>query len=139
CAPMAITEIVDRFNKVTSFKPKCKQVPEPEIADATSYILQGVFTKGTMAGVGGIGRDAAGKTGTGDVSRTAWFAGYTPDLAGAVSVGDPRGPVRYPLSNRVIGGRHYGSVYGASIPGPIWKETFLEALKIGRASCRESG
>lgn len=129
CAPMAITEITDRFGKVTSFKPKCKQVLEPEIADATSNILEGVFTKGTMSGVGGIGRDAAGKTGTGDVSRTVWFAGYTPDLAGAVSLGDPRGPVRYPLSNRVIGGRHYGSVFGASIPGPIWKDTFLAALK----------
>ncbi|GIH70380.1 transglycosylase domain-containing protein [Sphaerimonospora thailandensis] len=129
CAPMAITEIVDRFGKATSFKPKCKQVLEPEIADATSNILEGVFTRGTMTGVGGIGRDAAGKTGTGDVSRTVWFAGYTPDLAGAVSLGDPRGPVRYPLSGRVIGGRQYGSVFGASIPGPIWKETFLAALK----------
>ncbi|MCT9932375.1 penicillin-binding protein [Planotetraspora sp. A-T 1434] len=129
CPPMAITEITDRFNKVTPFKPECKQVLEPEIADATSYILQGVFTKGTMSQVGGIGRDAAGKTGTGDQSRTVWFAGYTPDLAGAVSLGDPRGPVRYPLSNQVIGGRSYGSVFGASIPGPIWKATMLSALK----------
>jgi len=129
CKPMAITEIIDRYGRSTKFKPQCKQVVEPEVADATTYILQGVFTKGTMAGVGGIGRDAAGKTGTGDVSRTAWFAGYTPDLAGAVSLGDPRGPVRYPLSGQVMGGRRYGSVYGATIPGPIWKETFLEALK----------
>ncbi|WTZ27047.1 penicillin-binding protein [Microbispora sp. NBC_01389] len=129
CPPMAITEITDRFNKVTSFKPKCKQVVEAEVADAATHILEGVFTKGTMTSVGGIGRDAAGKTGTGDVSRTVWFAGFTPDLAGAVSLGDPRGPVRYPLSGRVIGGRSYGSVFGASIPGPIWKATFLSALK----------
>ncbi|MBP2707224.1 penicillin-binding protein [Microbispora sp. RL4-1S] len=129
CTPMAITEITDRFNKVTSFKPECKQAVEAEVADAATSILSGVFTKGTMSGVGGIGRDAAGKTGTGDVSRTVWFAGFTPDLAGAVSLGDPRGPVRYPLSNRVIGGRSYGSVFGASIPGPIWKATFLSALK----------
>ncbi|MBE3008593.1 penicillin-binding protein [Microbispora sp. NEAU-D428] len=134
CAPMAITEITDRFNKVTSFKPECKQVVEEEVADAATSILSGVFTKGTMSGVGGIGRDAAGKTGTGDVSRTVWFAGFTPDLAGAVSLGDPRGPVRYPLSNRVIGGRSYGSVFGASIPGPIWKATFLSALKGVEAS-----
>ncbi|GLW98297.1 transglycosylase domain-containing protein [Microtetraspora sp. NBRC 16547] len=134
CAPMAITEIVDRFGKVTAFKPECKQAVEPEIADATSHILEGVFTKGTMAGVGGIGRDAAGKTGTGDQSRTVWFAGYTPDLAGAVSLGDPRGPVRYPLSGQVMGGRAYGSVFGATIPGPIWKETMLGALKDVKAT-----
>ena len=43
------------------------------------------------AAVGGIGRDAAGKTGTTDGYAAAWFAGFTPDLAGAVSLGDPRG------------------------------------------------
>lgn len=129
CAPMTITEITDRYNKVTAFKPGCKQVVEPAIADAATNILEGVFTKGTMTSVGGIGRDAAGKTGTGDISRTVWFAGFTPNLSGAVSLGDPRGPVRYPLSNQVIGGRSYGSVFGASIPGPIWKATMMEALK----------
>ncbi|TLP66865.1 penicillin-binding protein [Microbispora tritici] len=129
CKPMAITEITDRFNKVTSFKPSCKQAIETEVADAVTHILAGVFTKGTMSPVGGIGRDAAGKTGTGDQSRTVWFAGFTPDLAGAVSLGDPRGPMRYPLPGQVMGGRTYGSVFGATIPGPIWKATFLSALK----------
>ncbi|MEW9527599.1 transglycosylase domain-containing protein [Microbispora sp. NPDC049125] len=129
CSPAPITEITDRFNKVTAIKPKCKEVLDPEIADAVSYILKGVFTKGTMSGVGGIGRDAAGKTGTGDESRTVWFAGFTPDLAGAVSLGDPRGPFLHSLPGQVIGGRTYGSVFGATVPGPIWKATFLEALK----------
>lgn len=129
CKPMAITEITDRYNKVTSFKPSCKQAIEAEIADAATYIMSGVFTKGTMSGVGGIGRDAAGKTGTGDQSRTVWFAGFTPDLAGAVSLGDPRGPMRYPLPGQVMAGRTYGSVFGATVPGPIWKATFLAALK----------
>ncbi|MGW5262085.1 transglycosylase domain-containing protein [Microbispora sp. NPDC004025] len=129
CKPMAITEITDRYNKVTSFKPSCKQAVENEIADAATYIMSGVFTKGTMSGVGGIGRDAAGKTGTGDQSRTVWFAGFTPDLAGAVSLGDPRGPMRYPLPGQVMAGRTYGTVFGATVPGPIWKATFLAALK----------
>ncbi|MEU7909753.1 transglycosylase domain-containing protein [Microbispora bryophytorum] len=129
CKPMAITEITDRYNKVTSFKPSCKQAIEAEIADAATYIMSGVFTKGTMSAVGGIGRDAAGKTGTGDESRTVWFAGFTPELAGAVSLGDPRGPIRYPLPGQVMAGRTYGSVFGATVPGPIWKATFLSALK----------
>src|SRR5690606_11823033 len=92
------------------------------------HILSGVFTKGTMSGVGGIGRDAAGKTGTTDEYRAAWFAGYTPDLAAAVSIGDPRGSYKHPLRNVVIGGRYYGVVFGASIAGPIWKQTMLRAL-----------
>jgi len=129
CRPMAITEITDRYGKTTKYRPTCKQVLDPEVADATSHILSGVFTKGTMAGVGGIGRPAAGKTGTTDAYATAWFAGYTPNLAGAVSIGDPRGSAKYRLSGVTIGGRYYPSVFGSSIPGPIWKETFIEALK----------
>ncbi|MEV5412494.1 transglycosylase domain-containing protein [Thermopolyspora sp. NPDC052614] len=128
CEPMAITAIVDRNGKTTEFKPSCKQVMEPEVADAVNNILSGVFTKGTMSGVGGIGRDAAGKTGTTDEYRAAWFAGYTPDLAAAVSLGDPRGSYKHPLRGVTIGGRYYPSVFGASISGPIWKQTMLKAL-----------
>ncbi|GII86788.1 penicillin-binding protein [Sphaerisporangium siamense] len=129
CKPMAITSITDRTGKKTQFKPDCKQALDEKVADAVSGILSGVFTKGTMSGVGGIGRDAAGKTGTTDGSMTAWFAGYTPDLAGAVSLGDPRGSYTHPLRNIRIGGRYYGEVFGATISGRIWKETFLKALK----------
>ncbi|MBB5775603.1 transglycosylase domain-containing protein [Nonomuraea jabiensis] len=129
CEPMAISSIKDRYGKVTNYKPKCKQALDPEVADAASSILSGVFTKGTMKGVGGIGRPAAGKTGTTDEQSTAWFAGYTPDLAGAVSIGDPRGAVTHKLNNITIGGQYYPSVFGASIPGPIWKDTMLSALK----------
>ncbi|MEU8383269.1 penicillin-binding protein, partial [Streptosporangium sp. NPDC048865] len=92
-------------------------------------VLSGVFTKGTMRAVGGIGRDAAGKTGTTDDYAAAWFAGFTPDLAGAVSIGDPRGSQDHKLTGVTIGGRHYGAVAGASIPGPIWKDTMLAALR----------
>ncbi|WP_157383057.1 transglycosylase domain-containing protein [Nonomuraea coxensis] len=129
CAPMAISSIKDRNGKVTTYKPKCKQAIDPEVADAAANILSGVFTKGTMRGVGGIGRPAAGKTGTTDSQATAWFAGFTPDLAGAVSIGDPRGAINHKLNNITIGGRYYGSVFGASIPGPIWKDTMIAALK----------
>ncbi|MDH2426706.1 transglycosylase domain-containing protein [Sphaerisporangium sp. TRM90804] len=129
CAPMAITQITDRDGKVDKFKPECKQVIDEGVADAASSILSGVFTKGTMSGVGGIGRDAAGKTGTTDGSMTAWFAGYTPDLASAVSLGDPRGSYTHPLRNVRIGGRYYGEVFGATISGQIWKATMIEALK----------
>ncbi|GII64446.1 carboxypeptidase [Sphaerisporangium krabiense] len=129
CAPTAITQITDRNGETTAYDPKCRQVMEPEVADAAAEVLSGVFTKGTMRAVGGIGRDAAGKTGTTDDYASAWFAGFTPDLAAAVSIGDPRGSQRHKLIGVTIGGRYYGSVFGASIPGPIWKQTMLAALK----------
>ena len=129
CAPMAITEITDRNGKTTAYRPKCRQALDPEVADAAANVLSGVLTKGTMAAVGGIGRDAAGKTGTTDDQASAWFAGFTPDLAGAVSLGDPRGSIKHKLNNITIGGRYYGAVFGATIPGPIWKDTMIAALR----------
>ena len=118
CAPMVISRISDRNGKVTDYKPKCRQALDPEVADAAADVLSGVFTKGTMRAVGGIGRDAAGKTGTTDSSATAWFAGFTPDLAGAVSIGDPRGSQKYKLNGVTIGGRYYPSVVRRQHPGP---------------------
>ncbi|MEU7862803.1 transglycosylase domain-containing protein [Nonomuraea sp. NPDC049141] len=129
CKPLAITEIKDRYGKATQYKPKCSKVMEEEVADAVSGILSGVFTKGTMREVGGIGRDAAGKTGTTDGYTAAWFAGYTPNLASAVSLGDPRGAFTHNLIGVTIGGRYYSYVYGASISGRIWKQAMLGALK----------
>ncbi|WP_336212087.1 transglycosylase domain-containing protein [Nonomuraea sp. LPB2021202275-12-8] len=129
CKPLAVTEVKDRYGKVTRFKPKCSQVMDEEVADAVSGVLEGVFTKGTMSGVGGIGRDAAGKTGTTDGYTAAWFAGYTPNLSSAVSVGDPRGAFNHDLTGVTIGGRYYPYVYGASIAGPVWKESMIAALK----------
>ncbi|SDK19536.1 transglycosylase domain-containing protein [Nonomuraea jiangxiensis] len=129
CPPMAITSVTGRDGQTTDYRPRCERALDPQVADATAYILSGVFTHGTMSGVGGIGRPAAGKTGTTDGYASAWFAGFTPDLAGAVSIGDPRGSQRYKLTGVTIGGRYYGSVQGASVPGPIWKDTMTAALR----------
>ncbi|MFB4283726.1 MULTISPECIES: transglycosylase domain-containing protein [unclassified Nonomuraea] len=129
CRPLAITEIKDRNGKAKQYKPKCSQVMEEDVADAVNGILSGVFTKGTMQEVGGIGRDAAGKTGTTDNYMSAWFAGYTPNLASAVSLGDPRGTSAHKLIGITIGGRYYPYVYGASISGRVWKDSMIQALK----------
>jgi len=128
CAPRAITRITDRDGEATAYRPKCRRVLDPATADATADVLSGVFTKGTMRHVGGIGRDAAGKTGTTDDYAAAWFAGFTPDLAAAVSLGDPRGSQRHKLTGVTIGGRYYGAVAGGTLPGPIWKDTMVGAL-----------
>ncbi|SDR10898.1 transglycosylase domain-containing protein [Thermostaphylospora chromogena] len=128
CRPVAITEIVDADGRRTRIPPDCSRALERDVADAVNHVLQGVFSKGTMRGQG-IGRPAAGKTGTNNGYTSAWFAGYTPDLAAAVSVGDIRGAYRHPLRGVTIGGRYYGSVQGASLPGPIWVDSMRAALR----------
>ncbi|GLW97330.1 transglycosylase domain-containing protein [Microtetraspora sp. NBRC 16547] len=128
CRPVAITEIVERDGTRVPIRRSCSRALQPEVADAVNHVLQGVFARGTMRGQS-IGRPAAGKTGTNNGYTSAWFAGYTPDLAAAVSVGDMRGSYRYPLTGVTIGGEYYGSVQGASLPGPIWVNSMIGSLR----------
>ena len=72
-------------------------------------------------------RPAAGKTGTTNESAAVWFAGYTPQVAAAVWVGDPRGGFAFPLKDITINGNYYRQVYGGTLPGPIWKASMQVA------------
>ncbi|WP_235558505.1 transglycosylase domain-containing protein [Sphaerimonospora mesophila] len=128
CRPMAITAVVAKDGTRTEMSPDCVTALEPEVADAVNHVLEGVFARGTMRGQS-IGRPQAGKTGTNNGYTSAWFAGYTPTLAGAVSIGDIRGSYRHPLTGVTIGGRYYGAVQGASLPGPIWVDSMRRALR----------
>ncbi|WP_308127529.1 transglycosylase domain-containing protein [Nonomuraea guangzhouensis] len=128
CRPLAIVEITGRDGERTQVPPACEQGIEREVADAVNWVLGGVFTQGTMRGQS-LDRPAAGKTGTNNGYTSAWFAGYTPDLAAAVSVGDIRGAYRYPLRDVEIGDDYYGAVQGASLPGPIWIDSMRAALR----------
>ncbi|CNG39308.1 membrane carboxypeptidase (penicillin-binding protein) [Mycobacterium tuberculosis] len=134
CEPIAITSIKDAAgHKLKVPGRDCEQAIDEGVADAVNYVLQGVLTKGTARGMG-IGRPAAGKTGTVDNFSAAWFAGYTPDLAAAVWVGDPRGGYKHPMENLCMNGTCYGAVFGATIPAPIWQQSMSGALRGSAAS-----
>lgn len=127
CEPQAITRIEDRqAGNTIEIEPECSRALDEEVADGVSYLLRQPFNGGTAASLD-IGRPAGGKTGTTDGSAAAWFAGFTPQMSGAVFVGDPRGPQQYPLRNVTIGDRYFPVVYGGTIPGPIWEETMRGA------------
>ncbi|GAA4224894.1 transglycosylase domain-containing protein [Actinomadura meridiana] len=128
CEPIAIKKITDSSGHELEVPGRdCDQAMDRGVADAVNHVLTGVLTKGTARGMG-LGRDAAGKTGTVDDFSAAWFAGYTPDLASAVWVGDPRGGYKYPMDGLCMDGRCYGAVFGATIPAPIWRQSMLGAL-----------
>jgi membrane peptidoglycan carboxypeptidase len=135
CKPHAITRIVDEQSSekkvVSKVDPQCRAVVSREVADSVTAILTHVVDGGIPGRTGAamsLGRDATGKTGTTDSSAAVWFAGYTPELAAAVWVGDPRGGFQYPMKNVYINGSYYGQVFGSSLPGPIWKQAMLGAL-----------
>ena len=62
-------------------------------------------------------RPAAGKTGTSDNFDYAAFGGYTPDLAGYVSVFNPVDPVKFPMAG-VPGSCYAGSAARARCSAP---------------------
>jgi penicillin-binding protein 1A len=60
----------------------------PEVAYVMTSLMRSVIDEGTAhAAAGKLRRPAAGKTGTSNGQRDAWFVGYTPDLLAAVWVG----------------------------------------------------
>jgi penicillin-binding protein 1A len=64
-----------------------KQVIDPITAYQMTSMLQGVVQRGTAAAVSSLGKPLAGKTGTTNEYRSAWFVGYSPDLIVGVFVG----------------------------------------------------
>ena len=106
---------VDRFD--AKRKRKFTDGETYEVTEA----LKGVLEHGTAAGLG-IGCPAAGKTGTTSAHTDAWFVGYTPHLSTAVWVGYPDAT----RSMTAVPG--YGTVFGATIPAPIWQQ-FMTAAK----------
>jgi len=132
CAPRTVITVVDRTGKkVDATQPQCHRALAPDVADAVNSVLAGVIDGPNPYRTGAnmsLGRPAAGKTGTIDNNAAVWFVGYTPQLAAAATLFDPRGPYQYPLQNVTIDGVFYPVVYGMSIPGPIWKSAMLGAL-----------
>lgn len=64
-----------------------EQVLDPMTAYQTTSMLEGVVRNGTAVVVNKLGVPVAGKTGTTNDERDAWFVGYTPDLVVGVYIG----------------------------------------------------
>lgn len=91
------------------------EVVSPQLAFLLTHLLRGTLERGTGAEAQALGlsRPAAGKTGTTDEFRDAWFVGYTPTVAVGVWVGFDR---QEPLK-----------LGGAAAALPLWVD-FLENL-----------
>jgi penicillin-binding protein 1A len=96
------------------------QVLDANDADMATSALETVITSGTGTNAS-IGRPAAGKTGTNQEYRDAWFCGYTPQLAACVWMGYAE--AQLPLVN-VEG---YSAVFGGTLPALIWHDFMVEA------------
>jgi len=116
--PFFIKKIIDRTGHVfEENQTKSEQVIDPRIAFMTSYVMQDVVESGTGRRVKSIGRPVAGKTGTTDDMRDAWFIGFSPSLITGVWIGFDQ--------ERSLGKQEQGGRAAA----PIWLYFMEKALK----------
>jgi membrane peptidoglycan carboxypeptidase len=132
CAPRVVLEIKDRYGRNLEVPdPRCREVISRNVADAVTGVLtsviDGPFNGRTGAAMSLPDRPAAGKTGSTNANAAIWFAGFTPQVAAAIWVGDPRGGFAYPMTNVTINGQYYSYVTGGQIPGPIWRDSMIAA------------
>ena len=100
---------------------KPKVIARPDTTYLVTDMLRAVVNEGTGYGArsGGLTLDAAGKTGTTNDLRDAWFIGFTPELLTVVWVGFD--------DNQILG------LSGAQAALPIWTQ-FMKAALAGRQS-----
>lgn len=125
--PTYITRVTDAGGNVLLEGDAHGQARSPAVSPATAFIvanlLRGVVDAGTGAGVRreGFTAPAAGKTGTTDDYKDAWFIGFTPELAAGVWMGFD--------VPRTIMPRGYAS----DVAAPVWASFMTEAVGSGGA------
>jgi len=116
--PFFITKIVDRTGHVfEETHPKVEQVIDPRIAFMAACIMQDVVESGTAQRIKRLGRPVAGKTGTTDDTRDAWFLGFTPSIVAGAWVGFDQ---ERAMGRQEVGGR---------AAAPIWLYFAQKALE----------
>lgn len=133
CPPNPILSITDANGKSLPVpQPKCQQVLDPKIAIGMSNIMKGDVRNdvpyNTTNGHISIGdtHAVAGKTGTANDSAGLFFAGYTPQYAGAVGVFDPDAPSK--AMTRIPGYVGDGQNLYGSFAANIWNQAMSPVI-----------
>ncbi len=104
-------------------KSQTQEVFNKDVMADLTYALKAVVNGGTGAAALGLGRPAAGKTGTSQSNASAWFSAYTPQLAASVAL------FRDSASESLNGIGGLNSVTGGTFPAKIWTAFMKGALK----------
>jgi len=116
--PLSIKYVSDRRGRIVeSNEPNPEQAISPQTAFLITSMMEDVVRYGTGWRARALGRAVAGKTGTTNDYKDAWFVGYTPDLVASVWVG---------FDNlKSLGAQETG----ARAAAPIWVSFMNNALK----------
>ncbi|WP_405686236.1 transglycosylase domain-containing protein [Streptomyces sp. NBC_00057] len=129
--PYSVTEVKLKGDTIYRHKDDRKRAFDADIADNVTDVLKNVVEKGTGTPAQLPGRDVAGKTGTTDDNKSAWFVGYTPQLSTAISMyrldDDEKNTDRKFEKMYGTGGEE--TIHGASFPAQIWHDYMAEAMQ----------
>ncbi len=121
--PFFVRKVFSAEKSLYEYDLRSRRVLDPQTSFIMIYMMTGVIEYGTGQGVRkrGFFRPCAGKTGTTNDYRDAWFVGFTPDLVAAVWVGYD--------DNSAMRTKWGGGVSGATGALPIWTAFMKRALK----------
>ncbi len=115
--PQAIVQVERRGKVIWQPTTKGKRAIPSGVASVVTQCLERVASAGTGSVTGSyFPYPRAGKTGTAEDGADLWYAGYTPQLAAAVWMGDMKERSAMPA-------------YGGDYPAPMWAKFFAAALK----------
>ena len=124
--PQFIKKVVTRRGETDVYRTDKRRVLAPDVAflltDLMTSVVEGYVDSegrqrgGTAHSLSALTQTVAGKTGTTNDTRDAWFVGFTPQLATGVWVGFD--------DNRSLGPKEYGG----RVAGPIWLDYMKSVL-----------
>ncbi|MFD5201707.1 transglycosylase domain-containing protein [Streptomyces sp. NPDC058375] len=124
--PHIVQSAEHRDRTVNAEKPKREQAISRASADTVTKALTGVVDAGSGSAANTSAYDAAGKTGTSEDNKSAWFAGYTPELTTVVALFGEGDGGRKQVS--LTGTANSGRANGGGFPARIWADYTLGAL-----------
>jgi membrane peptidoglycan carboxypeptidase len=127
--PYSVTRVEENGEDLYNHQKQVKSAFEARVADNVTNVLETVVQDGTGSTARQLGRPAAGKTGTTDDNKSAWFTGYTPQLSTSIGMWRVNDKAKTQRFQKMYGVGGQDSIHGASFPAEIWTKYMTGALK----------
>ncbi|WSQ10440.1 penicillin-binding protein [Streptomyces sp. NBC_01231] len=129
--PFSVLKVTGKDGTVYTHEDETQEAFDPDVADNVTDVLKTVVKDGTGTNAQLSDRQVAGKTGTTDGNKSAWFVGYTRQLSTSISMfrydDNEQSKNRTFLKMYGTGGQE--KIHGASFPSEIWHDYMEQAVK----------